>query len=100
MSRLHNDTIEPMQSVDDLRLDQEIKNQTKVRLYNPDKEDFTVLYHGKPVTIHAMEIEAYPFDIAQHLKKHLINHLMSLREVVYPTPEIINKTAKEVEVEV
>lgn len=56
-------------------------SQKKVKLFNPDSNDFTVNYHSLPQTIHAQEIEEFPHDIAQHIAKHLATHLLNIRGV-------------------
>ena len=56
-------------------------SKTKVKIYNPDSDPFTVNYHGKPQTIFAQEIDEFPHDIAHHIVKHLANHLLYKRGV-------------------
>ena len=73
----------------------------KLKIYNPDTEDFTRKWHGQPYTIRALEIEEFPFHIANHLKKHLANHLLHKRGVPANRniQEALAKIKKEIEVE-
>ena len=69
-----------VKKVSDLQRDSEAKATTEVRLYNPDIEDFSVTYHGtKMLSIPALEIKAFPYYEAKHVKKHLADRLLHKR---------------------
>lgn len=77
----------------------EANSQKTLRIYNPDTDDFTCNYHGKPYTVRALDMEEYPLPIANHLKKHLADHLMWKRGVKV-NPEVdLKEIFKEIEVE-
>jgi hypothetical protein len=65
-----------MKTVSDLKNAYEINMDKQVRLLNPDVDDFTVKWHGTDYTIHAQEIESFPYYLAQHIRKHLAGHLL------------------------
>lgn len=50
-----------------------------VRIYNPNIRDFTVPFHGKKHTIHSLEIEPFPYSVAEHIKKHLATEVLNER---------------------
>lgn len=64
-----------------------MKNQNEERkshVYNPTNDDFTVTYDlGKdkptPFTVKAGDIAEFPEFIANHVKKHLTNHIYNIR---------------------
>jgi len=62
-------------------LKQEVQDNSKkvVRVYNPDTEDFTVKYDGKPHTVKALDFGEFSFEIGNHVKKHLITFLLNKR---------------------
>lgn len=73
----------------------------KVKIYNPDTDDFTVKWHGQPYTVRALEIsKPLPFHIANHIKKHLANHLLHKRGVPEHSniTDTLAKIKKEIEV--
>lgn len=72
-------------------------SQTK-RIYNPDVEDFTVKWHGEPYTIKAMEIQEYPFHVANHLQKHLADKLLHKRGIKNSAEQDLKEIFKEIEV--
>ena len=77
------------------------KNKDKtVRIYNPDTEDFTWKYHGKEYTIPALNMEQFPVDIANHLKKHLADYILNIRGVKDNPEDDLKKIYKEIEVEI
>jgi len=83
---------------DYLRTVKENNEKTK-NIFNPDIEDFTCSYGGKNYTIHALEIETFPYIIAEHIKKHLATHIMNKRGVKGGnSEETLNKIKKEIEV--
>jgi hypothetical protein len=88
-----------MQSVDDLKLKRELENEQTVRLFNPLAEDFTVLFHGKPLTINALEIAVLPRPQAEHIKTHLTNHIINERGINLPNEDDIKAIHRELEVE-
>lgn len=76
------------------------ENNEKVKnIFNPDIEDFSCSYGGKSYTIHALEIETFPFEIAEHIKKHLANHLLNKRGAKAGNPhDTIEAIKKEIDV--
>mgnify|MGYP007134649114 CR=1 FL=1 len=89
-----------MRSVKELVRKTNAENEQLVRIYNPDTEDFTVNYDGKPYTIHALEMEKFPTAIANHIKKHLADHLLHKRGDGDRGPQaVLDKIKKEIEVE-
>ena len=84
--------------VHELRRISHAKKDKMVRIYNPDTDDFTVNYESKPYTIRGLEIDEFPFHIANHIKKHLADHLLHLRGVkVNPTADLM-EIYKEIEI--
>ncbi len=74
--------------------------EKKIFLYNPDTEDFTTRFNGKPHTIRSLEIEPFSYDVANHIKKHLANHLYNKRgrkDGLNPT-DSLEEIKKEIEV--
>jgi len=69
----------------------EANKKKELRIYNPDTEDFTYSWHGKPYTIPALDVGKFPFHIANHLKKHLANHILWKRGIGKATPELLLK---------
>lgn len=63
----------------------------KVKIFNPDDEDFTRKFEGKPYTIHAQEVGEFPFTIANHLKKHLKYHLMYKRKIEKKSTDLVSE---------
>lgn len=55
------------------------KREKVVRIYNPNTRDFTVQLHGKKHTIHSLEIEPFPYLVAEHIKKHLATEVLNER---------------------
>lgn len=74
-----------------------------VNIYNPDTSDFSVKLHdGKEQvthTISALEIQPFPFHVANHIKKHLVNHLANKRSVGLLTEALRREIEKEIEVD-
>ena len=64
-------------TVTDLKAEVERNSKKLVKFYNYDTVDFEVKYEGKTYKIHSMEVVEYPFKIANHIKKHLANHLLN-----------------------
>ncbi len=62
-----------------LKRESEERNKEKVRIYNPDSEDFTVRLADKSYTIRSLEIELFNYRVANHMKKHLATHLLNKR---------------------
>ena len=80
------------------RLAEHYKNKT-VRIYNPDTEDFTVNYEQKPYTINALEMQEFPYFIAQHIKKHLADKLLHKRGTKINPQDDLENIKREIEVE-
>ena len=84
----------------------ELKHQAKInesktlKIYNPDTADFTVKYHGEPYTVHALEMESFPLPIANHIKKHLADHLLNKRGIKSNPQDDLVKYLKEIEVSI
>ena len=66
-------------SVRQLEEESRKQNATRVKIFNPSSDDFTVKFLGKPHTIHSKEVKEFPFSIAMHVKKHLANHILNER---------------------
>jgi hypothetical protein len=86
--------------VKELRHLAEINASKQVRIYNPDLEDFTVNYHGYPVTIRSMEMQTYAFEVANHIKKHLADKLLHKRGTKTSPQDDIQAIYKEIEVQI
>lgn len=77
---------------------------SKVPLFNPDNEDFTVTYDinedGKPLsyTIHAGEIASFEPIIADHVRKHLVNRIVMKRGIKTNYEDDFKKVNKELDV--
>jgi hypothetical protein len=52
------------------------KTQTK-RIFNPTSDDFTVSYAGVPYTILSHDMKEFPIEIADHVQKHLVTHILN-----------------------
>lgn len=62
------------------------RNETPKYLYNPDGQDFTVMYAvddtaPQPYTIRAGEAAAFPPYVADHIVKHLAHLLVFKRGI-------------------
>ena len=78
----------------------EANSKKEIRIYNPDVDDFTCNFEGKPYTIHALEMESYLTRIANHIKKHLADHLLFKRGIKdIGTDAQLEAIFKEIEVE-
>lgn len=86
--------------VKELRHLAEINASKQVRIYNPDIEDFTVNYHGSPVSIRSMEMQTYAFEVANHIKKHLANKLLHKRGIKNSAEDDLKEIFKEIEVQI
>lgn len=64
-------------SVKDLQKKERLERTQDVKIYNPDTHDFTVKYAGKPYTAPALKISTFKKPIAEHIKKHLANHIFN-----------------------
>lgn len=87
-----------MTTIDEFEYRQRNLADKKIKLFNPDDRDFTVNYHGKPVTIHALEIEEFDYHVGQHIKKHLVKHLLGKADKIIATDEEIKEVEQKVEV--
>lgn len=76
----------------------EINNELTKRIYNPDTDDFTVTFHGKPHTIRALEIQEFPFHVANHIQKHLADHLLHKRGIKDNPQDDLEEIYREIEV--
>ena len=76
----------------------ELNKDKLTRIYNPDVEDFTVIYHSAPVTIRALEIAEFNIHVADHIKKHLADHLLHKRGIKTNAEEDLKTIFKEIEV--
>ena len=80
-----------------------MQNQQK-SLYNPLKSDFTVQWSGngtpQDYTIHAGEIGTYPVALANHIEKHLAEHINGIRGQKTNHDDDIKEIRKEIEVEI
>ena len=84
--------------VADLQRESMLKDAQIVRLCNPDIKDFTVNYSGKPYTVPANDIAAFPLKIAEHVKKHLARYLLNKRGVKNTPEADLKEIYKEIEV--
>ena len=91
-----------VRTVRELRHLAEKNNESIVRIYNPDTENFTCKYNGVSYTIFALEIEEFPLPIANHIKKHLADHILNKRGVPLDSnpQDFLKEIYKEIEVEV
>jgi hypothetical protein len=88
-----------MPDVHELRRLAELNSKKTKRIYNPDIEDFTVNFQNKPYTVKALDMEKFPFHIANHIKKHLAKHLLFKRGIGKEAAEdLIKQINKEIEV--
>lgn len=78
----------------------EINKDITKRIYNPDTDDFTVKFHNEPYTIHALEIQEYPLPIADHIKKHLADHLLHKRGIKDNPEADLKNIFREIEVNI
>jgi len=84
----------------------QLKSQAKVnskktkRIYNPDSRDFVGRFKGMDYTIRAGEIEEFPLFIANHLHKHLANHLLIKRDQVNTRDYYLPKIMEEIETKI
>jgi hypothetical protein len=85
-------------NVTDIRHLAEVNKSETKRIYNPDTDDFTVNFDSKPYTIKALEIQEFPIHIANHIKKHLANHLLHKRGVKINPEADLSKIFEEIEV--
>ena len=82
----------------ELRRLAELNKNKLIRIYNPDVEDFTCTYHRAPITIRSMEIMALNIAVANHIKKHLADHLLHKRGIKNNAEEDLRDIFKEIEV--
>ena len=70
--------------VRELRHLAERDKNTQIRLFNPLLTDFSVKFNDgsgqKEYTIKAREIASFPTPIANHIKKHLIDALNTIKD--------------------
>lgn len=87
-------------TVKDLRREVKENAEKKIRLYNPDTEDFNVKYDQKTYTIKSLDSEEFKYRIALHITKHLVNHLINKRQMGYINPDQRKELEKEVEMKI
>ena len=85
--------------VHELKHRSEINNSKTLKIYNPDTEDFTIKYHNEPYTINSLEIMEFSFPVANHIKKHLADHLLHKRGLKINPQTDLENILKEIEVE-
>ena len=68
-------------SVADLKEEAKRNIKKTLTVFNPSFKDFTVIYQGEPVTIKSLEMRDFPFDVANHVVKHLSNDILNERGV-------------------
>lgn len=82
-----------------LKREAEARAKETVRIYNPDSEDFKVTYAGEKYVILSREISPFSRPVAEHIKKHLANHILHKN---YPSDKnaelALEKIYKEIEV--
>lgn len=84
-------------TVKDLQREARANLKKKVKIYNPDSDDFSAQYAGKKYTVPALDWASFPKYIADHVKKHLATHLMYKRGVKH-NPELdLQEIYKEIE---
>lgn len=69
-----------------MSLNEPTPNRTPKAIYNPLYEDFSCNYatdNNPPITytIHALEIETFPTYLADHIAKHLAQHVLGVRGI-------------------
>jgi hypothetical protein len=84
--------------VRELRHLAEVNKDISKRIYNPDIADFTCIFQGKPYTICSFEMTEFPLYVAEHIKKHLANHLLHKRGVKNNPQSDLVEIYKEIEV--
>ena len=83
-----------------------VKKVNDIPIFNPDTEDFSVKYdingdkNPETFTIKARDIAYFPEAVANHIKKHLANHLLNKRGVINRNTELtLQGIYKEIEVD-
>jgi len=85
--------------VKELRHLAEVNKKLTKRIYNPDTDDFTVRFNNEPYTIKALEIQEFPLHVANHIQKHLADHLLNKRGIKVNVEDDLKNIFKEIEVE-
>ena len=80
-------------------------SESKIPIYNPDIDDFSVQYTTveegqKTYTIRAMEIKYFKPVIARHIAKHLANHLLHKRGIKHNAELDLENIKKEIMVKI
>jgi len=87
-------------TVKDLWREAKDNSEKKIRLYNPDTEDFSVKYGPKTYTLKSLDSDEFQYTIARHMKRHLINHLINRRGLGYINPDQRKEIENEVEMKI
>lgn len=77
-------------------------NRTPKYIHNPLYEDFSCTYatdDGPPITytLHAQDIEKFPTYLANHIAKHLAQHIVGVRGVKTNYDDDFKAALKEIE---
>lgn len=80
------------------------RNETPKYLYNPDGQDFTVMYAiddnpPQPYTLHAGEAASFPPYVADHIAKHLAHLLVMKRGIKTNYPDEFEATIQEITID-
>ena len=87
-------------TVVDLKREAKENAKKKIRLYNPDTEDFSVKYGPNTHTIKSLDSEEFQYTIAIHVKRHLVNHLINKRQLGIYSPLERKEIEDEVEMKI
>ena len=85
-------------NVKELRRLADIKDNSNKKIYNPDTDDFTCVFHNNKYTICALEIQEFSFHVAKHIQKHLADHLFNKRGVKVNPQADLESILEEIEV--
>lgn len=90
-----------MKTVKGLKREAKENASKKVKIFNPDNEDFKVSWGGTHYTLHAQEIKEFDYSVAKHIKEKLKYHLLYKRNVEKKSSSILLKEIeKEIEVKI
>lgn len=78
----------------------ELNKDKTLRIYNPSTDDFTVKYEGKEYSIGALDMQEYPYHIANHIKKHLADYILHERGIKTNPQDDLAEIKKEIEVSI
>ena len=85
-------------TVAQLKRNSEIDDKKEVYIYNPATKPFKVKYLGEMITLPAMDMLLLPLKKANHVKKHLVDHLMNKRGLNSRVVKLRKRIELEVEV--